>query len=636
MSKNNRKPSRYPSYGNFGPNHYGSCDLHDPCEKVQVVKIVTCKGPTGATGPFGPPGPKGDEGPKGPMGLPGPFGVDGPKGDKGEVGGSGPPGTKTLCTDLLKGITMATSGDKATVGNEGTILGELCLALDHSDLFQWDGNSWDQVTNQPHPFFFYDSTEKLSNGDPNPNFMKVFLAENLNNPAVQQLCSDIQTLVDALTCTFYQCNSGNNLFTEECTLKCGDLGPFTVDITGLRGNFTKLSDAITEAKKFSIECVDIYIYPGTYEIAEADLKTDKKMIFIGIGGNNFACNIIVTGTIVSWGNKSWHAITFQNGTYTLDNNNVSKIVTDNLISCSFKDGFSMNTNNDILNITKCNFIYQTLVKEAIGVTGVGALKIQNCNFNVTRAGGSTANSFIKFSGDTSDRDSLISHCTGMFSIDGSDDFFIFGISASQKLNNDNVSLRVTKANPTNCSVFGWSTPVVVAKIVSNNLEVRGLGKLALIFNLYTGSNSVKGICFDFCTFTGGFLATGLTTPPIGTTSGVGFNQSIIRLFGSSGGVRFSLPVGGVYGFELINTSVRHDGQEIFTLTGDPLTSSIFALTAIFLSLINQGSIKSWFTVSKVLATTTATVNAMILSSNIVRSGFSVAECTTNSLINVGP
>jgi len=633
------KPNLYPTKHSY--SHHGC----DPCgsKKAKIVKIVTCTGPTGPIGDEGPLGMDGPTGMKGPLGPTGPTGANGQKGDQGDQGDAGPPGSQTICTDLYKGRTLPISSDKANEENETGEEGDLCLALDHSDLFELVVDEvippeepggeptikykWAHKGEQPHPFYFYDCFEKLGNGDDNPNYKKLWFAQKLGTPAVQVLCSDVQTLVDANTCTFYKCNSGNNCFEEECVLKCGDehkLSDYVVDPTGDKGNYTDINEAIKDAADSGMDCLNIYLHIGCHTITE-DLKNDKRISFIGLGGLNKNSKVLIKGDFQSFGNKVFTGLTFELGTYTLNNEDAGNVATDHFVTCTFQNGFSLEAINDVIKVTRCRFCYTDLEKPAVKVTGVGAFHVRHSNFTVTRAAGA-ASSFIEFGAATSDRESLISHCTGTFSIDGATDFFIFGIKSTQRLNNNNSSIKVTKANPVNCGVFGWTTPVVAAKILSNNLEVRGTGELALINNLYSGTADGSELCFDYCVYTGGYLLTGMTSPADGTKSKYKWNQGIYTFTGNAEAVRVTVAKSGTYDMEMINTLVKHDAQCVFKLGGD--ATSVSNLLASDLTLINLGASKVWFAA--------ATITANINHGGIVRSGFTTATGSTNNALDTGP
>ncbi len=118
--------------------------------------LIGVTGPTGTTGPVGIQGPTGFTGPTGPQGLIGVTGPTGPTGVTGPTGITGATGTRIQCIHIdFRGLTSPTSFAKTTM--PGSFVGELCLALDTGDLFEWDGFTWQQVNPQPDaPYHYFD------------------------------------------------------------------------------------------------------------------------------------------------------------------------------------------------------------------------------------------------------------------------------------------------------------------------------------------------------------------------------------------------------------------------------------------------------------------------------------------------
>lgn len=116
------------------------------CDLSGVTGPTGPKGATGIEGPQGLQGERGEQGEKGEQGLVGPTGSEGIQGEK---------GASIKCGDLIKGHVTDTSADKVEIN--GSVIGELCLALDTSDLFEWDGSRWQLVNPQPDlPYHYFD------------------------------------------------------------------------------------------------------------------------------------------------------------------------------------------------------------------------------------------------------------------------------------------------------------------------------------------------------------------------------------------------------------------------------------------------------------------------------------------------
>jgi len=183
----------------------------------------------GGTGP-GITGAPGSEGQTGPTGYTGYTGATGPRGHtgaqgiNGETGTTGATGTLIKCINILaRGDTQSTSADKTL--NSGTFSGEYCLALDTSDLFQWNGSNWAGVSPQPvSPYYYLD----ISSG-------VIYEVISLNSPAQIMICSEGDMLIDSSNCDMYENVGGIWLF--KCTLKgnTGTNGP--TGHTGASFNF---------------------------------------------------------------------------------------------------------------------------------------------------------------------------------------------------------------------------------------------------------------------------------------------------------------------------------------------------------------------------------------------------------------
>ena len=113
-------------------------------------------GPTGSTGPTGAPGPTGPTGTTGSTGPTGPTGSTGAPGPTGTTGSTGPTGTRITCIDVgLTGGSVQSAFQKLSIS--GNFVGEYCLALDTSDMFVWDGSTWQLDNPQPtFPYYYYD------------------------------------------------------------------------------------------------------------------------------------------------------------------------------------------------------------------------------------------------------------------------------------------------------------------------------------------------------------------------------------------------------------------------------------------------------------------------------------------------
>ena len=184
-----------------------------------------CRGPTGDIGPTGCPGRRGEIGPKGRCGRPGCTGPRGhtgdmgPTGEKGETGEMGPTGCcggSIVCMCIYSGSTQPSSADK--VGTTGSVVGELCLALDDGDVFQWDGSAWEHLTPHPEfPFLFIDTDTNIT-----------YEATTLGQPVNAINCANYCLVLNPKDCKIYECVDGN--LEEKCTLSCGESG-----ITGPTG-----------------------------------------------------------------------------------------------------------------------------------------------------------------------------------------------------------------------------------------------------------------------------------------------------------------------------------------------------------------------------------------------------------------
>ncbi len=165
-----------------------------------------CHGLPGHTGAVGPVGPNGQQGIQGPQGLQGPVGPTGPQG---ATGATGHRGSKIFCLDnLLIGYTVQTS----PIVTPDLVIGDLCLALSDSELFQFNGTNWQLYTPYPDtPFYYYDNI-----------YEQIYVIKEVGTPA-KRLCACIGDLaIDNIMCTLY-CYDGC-YWKEHCDLK-GDTGP---------------------------------------------------------------------------------------------------------------------------------------------------------------------------------------------------------------------------------------------------------------------------------------------------------------------------------------------------------------------------------------------------------------------------
>lgn len=96
-------------------------------------------GATGPTGADGPTGPQGSQGVAGATGPTGPAGATGATGATGDAGATGPTGPSTTNINLLGSVA-----DFASLPT-GPTTDDAYVTLDTSDVYFWDGDSWESV-----------------------------------------------------------------------------------------------------------------------------------------------------------------------------------------------------------------------------------------------------------------------------------------------------------------------------------------------------------------------------------------------------------------------------------------------------------------------------------------------------------
>ena len=126
-------------------------------------------------------------------------------------------GTEIKCLFFTElGFTALTSSDKSSI--TGSFIGQKCLALDTSDLFEWNGTTWQQVIPQPTPTWYYYGT--------NDNFIWTITAQGMSS--TKYVCIEDDFVIDTNECKMYQQNDMEQ-WIEKGELK-GAQGP-----TGLQG-----------------------------------------------------------------------------------------------------------------------------------------------------------------------------------------------------------------------------------------------------------------------------------------------------------------------------------------------------------------------------------------------------------------
>lgn len=173
--------------------------------KCRPKCIVGPRGPQGPQGPRGCPGRKGDTGQRGSQGPMGPTGCTG------FTGCTGPINCGVVCREIFNGITVAISSDKTNiVGTDG----ELCLALDHSDLYEWNGSTWEQLNPQPdRPYLYRDTCT-----------CQLYEVVELGEHAQHVDCCKYPLIIDRNNCVVYECIDG--CLVKKCEItKEGPTGP---------------------------------------------------------------------------------------------------------------------------------------------------------------------------------------------------------------------------------------------------------------------------------------------------------------------------------------------------------------------------------------------------------------------------
>lgn len=210
------------------------------------------KGDTGSTGPTGQ-GAPGPQGVTGPIGNTGPTGLGAP-GPIGPTGVTGPTGTTITCVAFnYSGLTAPSSADKD--GNPGSFVGQTCLALDTSDLFEWDGSTWQIVSPQPtSPWEYFDNVN-----------CQIYVNLVLGTPAT--LLSDSKgpgdMAFDTVTCSLYFYDGEK--WIEKCDL-IGQMGP--TGATGMAG-----PTGVTGPSGSFIQCLNVE-YIGA---ADSSLPGDPSL-----------------------------------------------------------------------------------------------------------------------------------------------------------------------------------------------------------------------------------------------------------------------------------------------------------------------------------------------------------------------
>jgi hypothetical protein len=100
---------------------------------------VGATGPTGATGEQGATGPQGSQGQTGDTGPTGPTGATGDTGATGATGSTGPTGPSTTNINLLGSVADVASLPTGATSDDAYV------TLDTSNVYFWDGDSWENV-----------------------------------------------------------------------------------------------------------------------------------------------------------------------------------------------------------------------------------------------------------------------------------------------------------------------------------------------------------------------------------------------------------------------------------------------------------------------------------------------------------
>ena len=546
---------------------------HDPCRKKS-----SCTGPTGPEGPFGPQGGQGPAGMTGPTGPSGPSGNDGFTGMTGDKGDPGPLGPADIACieNFCEGLTQATSADKP--GNPGTFVGQKCLALDHSDKFEWDGATWQHVANQPHPFFYHDTDTGI-----------LWFAEVLNSPAVKAEC---KTYIEPKSCKFFQCDTdtGDVLFLCELTCHRKTLSKFVIDPFGIRGNYTSLDDAVKDAKALGVDNCNFHLHPGVHTLTEP-LDNDKKYHFIGINGKNKLDNVVIDGNFLSHGFKHFSNLHFKNGSHTIDNGMPATRVQDSFKDSTFKDGFQIVANNDEVVIDGCFFDYKTLTKSIIKTTGVGNVQMKNCQIEVRRVAGSAKYVFELCTNTLSNPNTFHNICV-KFQADGADPIYLFGIKTVQTIHVSVANIKVIEALPADMAIFGNDTVVLGIDLKAKFMSIKGVEKLSLISNLYSDVN--KTIIFSHCQYTGGFLGKYTLAAANSTKSNWYFILCNIKTNFNDGSFRIVVPQDAIFKFQVLNSIINHSANPIFVITGGEVNNTLI-IKIVNVTLVNPGASSAWLT-----------------------------------------
>ena len=205
------------------------CILFDPCNNCIYLwndkkwKWMCCvcgtRGPPGHCGPCGPTGDHGDHGNHGETGEPGPCGPTGAHGHHGRDG------SDIICVDLrIRGCTVETASDLLQF--EGTVDGEMCLALNTSDVHVWSSQQQGWVLgqqpdaqNSDNTFYFLSTTD---------DYIYLGMSGSSDDPATIFKPKNGTLLIDVSTCDLYK--FVDCYLVLKCNLKgdpgiCGPTGP---------------------------------------------------------------------------------------------------------------------------------------------------------------------------------------------------------------------------------------------------------------------------------------------------------------------------------------------------------------------------------------------------------------------------
>nr|QBK90188.1 MAG: uncharacterized protein LCPAC102_01010 [Pithovirus LCPAC102] len=266
--------------------------------------------------------------------------------------------------------------------------------------------------------------------------------------------------------------------------------------------------------------ITIILRPGVYELLNDSLSNNKAINIIGasFGGTPSA---IISGSSISWGNKSWYSVQFENpiideiplDTYILKNPSPVNGEMDKFRNCNIFNNYKLVVENEIMKFYDCIF-YNPEIKRENGIvevrSGLGNIQFYDCQFTFFRPSSSSSQALVFLNAGTEFTQTLFMGCVIIGDIEANSinpiEFSVIAINNNQtiKFMSGNFRINANINSPSPIYIFGS----VEDRLVNNiNLFISDTifqgpndvdENLYVISNLWAGRDQIDSITIRGC------------------------------------------------------------------------------------------------------------------------------------------